>query len=115
MMDMAFIICYYCKEAADRRAFAGHPLTATSTPVAIGFRRARRNAWEGDLFRFGPSSPVVSSGTAEAQVVVAVVGVVVVAVRGAYVTRVVVPGPAAEDTVRAGFSITFPGNKATSR
>ena len=59
--------------------------------------------------------PVVSSGTAKAQVVVAVGRVVGVAVRRAHIARVVVPGPAADDTVRAGFSTTLPDTKVTGR
>jgi hypothetical protein len=66
------------------------------------------DARDGSLFRPGPSDPVVSSGTAEADVVVAVVGVVLVAVSSTHVARVVVPGPAADDTVRAGFPTIVP-------
>lgn len=93
----------------------GASAPATDTPAAFGFRRFERNAWDGGLFGFGPSGPIVSSETAKTEVVVAVVGVVVVAVRRPHVARVVVPGPAAQDTVRAGCSTAVPNGKIRGR
>nr|WP_298364789.1 hypothetical protein [Azospirillum sp.] len=58
---------------------------------------------EDGLFRFG-HRPIVNSGAPKADVVVAVIRVVPIAVRGAGVPRVVVPGPAAKDALGVGVS-----------
>ncbi len=52
-----------------------------------------------DLFKFGPSNPVVSSGTAEAKIVVVVVWIVRVAIGATGVARVVVPGSTTDHTL----------------
>ena len=68
------------------------------------FRRSTKPGWDNGLFRFGFSNPVVSSGRAEANVVVTLVGVVLVTASATDVTRLVVPGTPAHNTLGTGFS-----------
>src|SRR4051812_4675778 len=93
--------------ATGRRAFRVPSDTPTSTPAAIVFWRMpvrTGNALEADLFRCGYSDPLVSSGAAKAEVVVAIRRVVVVAVRRPHIARVVVPRHASDDAVRCTFT-----------
>jgi hypothetical protein len=114
-MMRAVMAGYDDVEGGRPASVRGASAPATGTPAAFGFRRFERNARDDDLFGFGPSGPVASSGTAKAVVVVAIVGVVRVAVRRPHVARVVVPGPAAQDTVRAGCSTAVPAIKIRGR
>lgn len=83
---------------------AGIHLKPTDTPATLLFCHRSVDGPDAGLFRSGPSSPVVSSGTAKADVVVAVARIVRVAVRAAHVLRVVVPGAATQHPVEAGFA-----------
>ena len=75
-------------------------LMATNTPAADGYSPPNGGLDTG-LFKFERSRSILSLGTTEANVVVPVAGLVVVAVRRPRVLRVVVPAAATQHPVVA--------------